>query len=81
MTGGENEFGRLFQGFEPNKVEGLDVLEWIPKTAVPTYKTVTYTRYTTAIRPKKDEKYQAWITVGGDRIDYEGDVSTHTASM
>ena len=53
MTGGENEFGRLFQGFDPNKVEGLDVLEWIPKTAVPSFKTVTYPRYTTEIRPKK----------------------------
>ena len=31
MTGGENEFGHLFQGFKPNEVQGLDVLEWIPK--------------------------------------------------
>ena len=27
LTGGENEFGRLFQGFTPNKVDGLDDLE------------------------------------------------------
>ena len=56
-------------------------MEWIPKTAVPSFKTVTYPRYTTAIRPEKDEKYRVRITAGGDRIDYEGDVSTHTASM
>ena len=81
MTGGENEYGRLFQGFTPNEVEGLDVLEWIPNTAVQVYKTVTYPRYTTAVQPEKDKKYRVQITVGEDRIDYEGDVSTHTASM
>ena len=48
-TGGENEFGRLFQGFTPNNVEGMDVLEWISKTAVPANKTVTYPHYTTAV--------------------------------
>ena len=62
-------------------MEGLDLLEWIPKTAVPAHKTVTYPRYTTAVRPEKDEKYRARITAGGDRTEYEGDVSTHTASM
>ena len=36
-------------------MEGLDVLEWIPKTAVPAYKTVTYPQYTTAVRPEKDK--------------------------
>ena len=81
ITGGENEFGRLFQGFAQNGVEGLDILEWIPNTDVPSFKTVTYPRYTTAIRPEKDEKYRVRITAGGDRIAYDGDVSTHTASM
>ena len=52
-----NWVDRLFQGFKPNEVEGVYVLEWIPKTAVPTYKTVTYLRYTTIVRPEKDEKY------------------------
>ena len=79
--GGGNKFDRLFQGFNPNKVEGLNVLEWIPKTAVPVYKTVTYPQYTTTVRPEKDEKYRVQITAGRDRIEYEGDVSTHTASM
>ena len=83
LTGVENEFGRLFQGFTPNKVEGIDVLEWIPNMAVPVTKTVTYPRYTTAtaIRPEKDEKYRVCIAAGGDRIPYVGDVSMYTASM
>ena len=27
--GGENEFGCLFQGFSPNGINSLDVLEWM----------------------------------------------------
>ena len=79
--GGENEFDCLFQGFKSNNAEGLNVLEWIPKTTVPAYKTFTYPRYTTAVRPEKDKKYQVWITGGSDCIDFESDVSTHTVSM
>ena len=36
--GGDNEFGRLFQGFP----QGLNVLEWISKDQVPRDKFVTY---------------------------------------
>ena len=39
--GGEHEFGRLFQGFPPNGIDGLDVLEWITKQQVPYGKRVT----------------------------------------
>ena len=35
IKSGENEFGRLFQGFKPNNIEGMDVLEWIPHTDMP----------------------------------------------
>ena len=29
LRAGENKFGRLFQGFEPNGIEGKGVLHWI----------------------------------------------------
>ena len=51
--GGENEFGRLFQGFSPNGIDGLDVLEWITKKQVHGNKRATYPRYTASYRPKK----------------------------
>ena len=81
LTSGENEFGRLFQGFKQNNVEGLNVLNWIRRSAVPSNKKVTYPRYTVAVRPEKDEPNRTRITCGGDRLDYFGDVTTHTASM
>ena len=77
----ENEFGRLFQGFPPNDIEGIGVLEWIHRSDVPPDKKVTYPRYTVDIRPEKDEIHRTRITCGGDRLDYDGDVTAHTASM
>jgi hypothetical protein len=56
-------------------------MEWIAWDAVPKHKTVTYARYVVAYRPEKDEKYRTRITVGGDRLEYEGDVSTSVSTM
>ena len=76
MTGGEKEFVWLFQGFQPNEVEGVDVIDWLSKTSVPSNKIVSYLIYTIAVRPETDKDYYIRITVGGNWIKYEGDVST-----
>ena len=81
MTSGENEFGRLFQGYEPNGIKGMDVLDWITKDEVPKHKKVTYPRYTIAFRPEKDEPFRTRITAGGDRLEYDGEVSTQVSTM
>ena len=79
LQSGENEFARLFQGY--GEVDGMDVLEWIYRKDVPRNKQVTYPRYVVDVRPEKSEPYRTRITAGGDKIDYEGNVTTHTASM
>ena len=79
LQSGENEFARLFQGY--GETDGVDVLDWIQRGDVPRNKQVTYPRYVVAVRPEKSEPYRTRITAGGDRIDYEGNVTTHTASM
>ena len=33
------------------------------------------------IRPKKDDVYRTRLTVGGDKLDYEGDASSPAASL
>ena len=76
---GVNEFARLFQGYR--NIEGLDVLEWINKRDVPPGQKVTYPRYTVAYRPEKDEPYRTRITAGGNLLDYDGNTTTHSASM
>mmetsp|Transcript_20588 Transcript_20588/g.43665 ORF Transcript_20588/g.43665 Transcript_20588/m.43665 type:complete len:274 (-) Transcript_20588:305-1126(-) len=70
--------GRSFQGFLETK--GMYVLKWINRYEVPKGKTVTYPRYTVDIRPKKSEPYRTRITAGGNLLDYDSNVTTHTAS-
>ena len=76
---GVNEFARLFQGYR--NIDGLDVLEWINKRDVPDGQKVTYPRYTVAYGPEKDKPYRTRITAGGNLLDYDGNTTTHSASM
>lgn len=81
LKAGENEFGRLFQGFKPNTIEGVEVFEWVKYDEVPCEKTATYPRFTVADRPEKTERYRCRITASGDRLSYDGEVSTKTSSL
>ena len=74
------EYGNLFQGFMDTK--GMDVIEFIHKSEVPANKKVTYPRTVVAYRPEKiDNPNRTRITAGGDRLDYDGETSTNSASM
>jgi hypothetical protein len=48
---------------------------------MPTHKRATYGRICCNYRPQKDEPHCTRLTVGGDRITYEGDKSTPTANL
>ena len=76
---GGKEFGRLCQGY--GEEQGIDAIEWIPRTDLPLDKTATYPCYTVAYRPEKEDPYRSRITAGGDRLEYFGNVTTHTAGM
>jgi hypothetical protein len=75
-----NEFGRLAQGVK-TRIKGTNTIKFIAHTAVPTGRTVTYARFCANIRQQKEETHRCRITVGGDRIDYPGEVSTKTAGL
>jgi hypothetical protein len=75
-----NKFGRLAQGVK-TRIKGTNTIKFIPHHAVPTGRTVTYARFCANIRPQKEDTHQCRITVGGDRIDYPGEVSTKTAGL
>jgi hypothetical protein len=76
---GINEFGRLAQGYDT--VDGLNVVTFIARHDLPDGKTATYARYVVDYRPEKDEPWRLRITCGGDKLDYYGDTTTHSASM
>ena len=73
------ELGRLAQGI-PGKVTGTNTIFFIPKSEVPAacWRDFTYGRVVVNYRPKKDDPYQTWLTVGGDRVNYPGNCGTPT---
>jgi hypothetical protein len=68
-----NEFGRLAQGVD-GRIEGSNTIYVIPRSAVPSNKTVTYGRFVVDIRPKKEEFHRVRLTVGGNLIKYDDDL-------
>ena len=71
------EFGRLAQGL-PGKVEGTNTIFFIAHGLMPSHKRATYFRVVCTHKPLKPEPYRVRGTVGGDKIDYPGDVSAPT---
>ena len=76
-----NELGRLAQGVGTRMPSGTDTIFFIDKKQVPHDRTVTYGRIVATIRPQKTETHRTRLTVGGDRLDYPGEVSTPTAKL
>jgi hypothetical protein len=75
-----NKLGRLAQGVS-NRVQGTDTIFFVPFSAVPTDRTVTYGRIVCDYRPQKSEPERTRLTVGGNLITYPYDVSTDTAKL
>jgi hypothetical protein len=75
-----NEFGRLYQGVG-GRIEGSNTIFVIPRQAAPKGKIVTYGRFVVDIRPTKIETHRVLLTVGGNLIQYPGDVSTRSADL
>jgi hypothetical protein len=75
-----NEFGHLAQGVG-RRIEGFNTILFIPRQAIPKGKIVTYGRFVVEIRPRKTETHRVCLTVGGNLIQYPGDVSTRSADL
>ena len=54
------------------RVKDTDTCHWIPKSAVPTHKNITYVRIVVNIIPEKSEPNRVKITAGGDHLNYFG---------
>jgi hypothetical protein len=76
------EIGRLAQGI-PGVVEGMNTFFFTSYDEIPKErrKDITYAHICCNYRPEKADPHQVRITVGGDRINYPGDVGTPTADM
>ena len=76
-----DEIGRLAQGNHPHMPHGTDTIRFISVTDLPAGKSATYIKIVAADKPNKDIKQRVRFTVGGDRMVYDGDVSTKTANL
>ena len=74
-----NEFGRLAQGND--RVRGTNTIFFIPKSKIPAGRAPTYASIVVSIRPEKSETHRTRLTVGGNLINYPGEVSTDTADI
>ena len=69
-----NEIGRPANGV--CTIKGNNSMEFIHKYEVPSDKKVTYANIVCNVRPNKDDVHRTRLTVGGDRLDYNGDASS-----
>ena len=60
---------------------GTNKIKFIPKTAVPYGRTVTYGNMVRDNRFQKVETHRVRLTVGGDKINFPGDASTLTSDL
>jgi hypothetical protein len=74
-----NECGRLFQGIR--YIPGTDACFFIKLTNVPKDRNITYSKIVCDYKPHKKEKERVRLNVGGDILDYSGDVATSTADI
>ena len=77
-----NEFGRLANGVG-GRIKGTNTIKFICLADIPKdrRKDITYGQFVCTIRPEKAEPNQTRFTVGGDRINFPGEVATPTADM
>jgi hypothetical protein len=74
-----NECKNLFQGIRD--IPGTDTCFFINLTNIPTDRKITYGKIVCDYKPHKKEKERARLDVGGDKLDYSGDVATSTADI
>jgi hypothetical protein len=74
-----NECGHLFQGIQD--IPGTDTCFFIKLTNIPKDRKITYSKIVCDYKPHKKEKERVQLTVGGDRLDYSGNVATSTADI
>lgn len=60
---------------------GHNMFVFIMKKDVPKGAKVTYARFCCDIRPQKEQKHRMRLTVGSDRLQYDGETSTEVSSM
>ena len=78
------ELGGLAQGDTTTNTKGTNTIVFLDHDgirAIPTDRTITYARIVVDYRPQKEDPNRVRITVGGNLIDYPGELTTNTADL
>ena len=76
-----NEFGRLAQGVGTRMPHGSNTIFFIRKTDIPKGRRATYVKFVCDVRPQKEEKRRPRMCVGGNLVEYPGELSTPTSDI
>ena len=79
--GNADEFGRLLNGNGTTMKTGTNTMKFIDPADMPNDAAFTYLSLICAYRPEKEQPFRVRGVIGGDRLQYAGDVSTKTASL
>jgi hypothetical protein len=74
-----NECGLIFQGIRD--IPGTDTCFFIKLTNIPKDRNITYGKIVCDYKPHKKGKERVRLTVGGDILDYSGEIATSTADI
>jgi hypothetical protein len=74
-----NECGRLFQGI--GDIPGTETCLFTTLKNIPHDRNITYGKIVCDYKPHKKKKERVPLSVGGDRLQYSGDVATSTANI
>jgi hypothetical protein len=77
--GFSNQTGRLFQGIRD--IPGTNTCFFVELKNIPKDRKITYDKIVYDYKPHKKEKEHVRLAVGGDRLDYSGNVATSTADI
>ena len=61
--------------------EGTNTVFFVPRTAIPYSRTVTYSQLVASIRSHKTETHSVRVTIGGNRLEFPGNTTTKCASL
>ena len=74
-----NELGRLSQGWKSHA--GTDTIKFVFRKYKPKDIRETYVRAVCDTQPQKTDTHRTRLTVGGNLMDYPGEVSTTTSDL
>jgi hypothetical protein len=74
-----NELGRICQGIRD--ISGTNTTFIVELASIPKYRKITYGKLVCDYKPNKTEKHRVRLTVGEDRLDYNGETATSTADI